>query len=133
MILVDAGPLVALIRRGDRHHELCLEALQRIQEPLATVWPVVTEAMFLLRSWRGQDALWEMVESREVALTTLDAEDARRMRDLMRKYKDLPMDLADAALVCAAEKLRVAKIFTLDRRDFSIYRPRGRERFLLLP
>ena len=133
MILVDAGPLVALIRRGDRHHELCREALQRVREPLSTVWPVVTEAMFLLRSWRGQDALWEMVDSREVALTTLDEEDAPRMRDLMRKYKDLPMDLADAALVCAAEKLRVTKIFTLDRRDFSIYRPRGREPFSLLP
>lgn len=133
MILIDTGPLVALIRRNDRHHERCCEVLAGIRESLWTVWPVVSEAMFLLRSWRGQDALWEMIDSRKVALIDLDAEDSSRMRDLMKKYKDLPMDLADAALVCAAEKRRMSRIFTLDRRDFSIYRLRDGEPFSLMP
>jgi len=133
LILVDAGPLVALIRASDRHHKRCLGTVEQIREPLSTTWPVVTEAMFLLRSWRGQDALWEMIDSRHIALIPLGAEDASRMRDLMRKYKDLPMDLADAALVCAAEKSRVTKIFTLDRKDFSVYRPHGGGSFSILP
>jgi predicted nucleic acid-binding protein len=74
-----------------------------------------------------------MIDSRHIALMPLGAGDASRMRDLMRKYKDLPMDLADAALVCAAEKSRVTTIFTLDRKDFSVYRPHGGGSFSLLP
>jgi predicted nucleic acid-binding protein len=55
------------------------------------------------------------------------------MRDLMRKYKDLPMDLADAALVRVAEREKLARIFTIDRRDFEVYRPRGLPGFAILP
>jgi predicted nucleic acid-binding protein len=55
------------------------------------------------------------------------------MRELMRKYRDLPMDLADAALVRVAEREKVSRIFTIDRRDFELYRPRGIRRFTILP
>jgi predicted nucleic acid-binding protein len=55
------------------------------------------------------------------------------MRRLMEKYRDLPMDLADAALVRVAEREKVRRIFTLDRRDFSLYRPTGLGRFVILP
>jgi predicted nucleic acid-binding protein len=55
------------------------------------------------------------------------------MRDLMRKYRDLPMDLADAALVRVAEREKIARVFTIDRRDFELYRPRGLPRFTILP
>jgi len=51
----------------------------------------------------------------------------------MRKYRDLPMDLADAALVRATERERISRIFTIDRRDFELYRPRGISRFTVLP
>jgi predicted nucleic acid-binding protein len=51
----------------------------------------------------------------------------------MRKYKDLPMDLADAALVRVAEREKLARIFTIDRRDFDLYRPRGLPRFTIIP
>jgi len=133
-VLVDAGPLVALIDRGDDHHQRCVDALRGLRDPLMTVWPAVTEAMYLLGpSWPAQAALWEMVESEAVALLPLDGEDVPRMAELMRKYKDLPMDLVDAALVRVAERERIRQVFTLDQRDFRVYRPAGLGRLSLLP
>jgi uncharacterized protein len=134
LILVDAGPLVALIHADDRHHVRCREALKTIREPLGTVWPAVTEAMYLLGfSSRAQDALWRLLERDAVKILSLDASDAPRMRELMRKYSDLPMDLADAALVRVAEREKIPRVFTIDRRDFEVYRPRGLRRFAILP
>jgi hypothetical protein len=133
-VLVDAGPLVALVDRGDTHHAACIEVLKSISDPLVTVWPAFTEAMYLLGfSWTGQSALWEMIETESIRLAALNHEDAPRMKMLMHKYRDLPMDLADAALVCIAEREKWSKIFTLDRRHFRIYRPAGLGRFSILP
>lgn len=134
MVLIDAGPLVALIHADDRNHERCTEVLRTLDEPLATVWPAFTEAMYLLGfSWRAQDALWELVDREVVGVLQLDARDNRRARELMKKYRDLPMDLADAALVSVAERERVSRIFTLDRRDFELYRPYRMGRFQIIP
>ena len=133
-VLVDAGPLVAILDRSDAHHRECVAALQRISEPLVTVWPAFTEAMYLLRgSWAAQDALWQMLTSAAVGLLPIDGDDAPRMRELMRRYQSLPMDLADAALVRAAEREQIRRILTLDRRDFSVYRPARMGRFAILP
>jgi predicted nucleic acid-binding protein len=134
MILVDAGPLIALIHKDDANHTRCVATLKSITEPLGTVWPAFTEAMYLLSfSWKAQDALWEMVERGVVDVLALEEGDRSRMRDLMKKYRDLPMDLADAALVAAAERDKIRRIFTLDRRDFEIYRPAKLGRFIILP
>lgn len=90
--------------------------------------------MYLLRgSWPGQDALWQMLASPALQLLSLDDEDAPRIRELMKRYRNLPMDLADAALVRVAEREKIRRIFTLDRRDFSIYRPKGLGRFAIIP
>lgn len=133
-VLVDAGPLVALLDRSDPHHAACRRALESIRDPLATVWPALTEAMYLLGfSWDAQSALWEMVETEVLRLLPLDRGDAARMKELMRKYRTLPMDLADAALVCVAERERLRRIFTLDRRDFQVYRPSRLGRFSIIP
>jgi len=134
VILVDAGPLVALIHADDRHHERCAKVLRALHQPLATVWPAYTEAMYLLGfSWRAQDALWELVERDVISLIELETRDHRRVRELMKKYRDLPMDLADAALVAVAERERIARVFTLDRRDFEVYRPAHGGRFQIIP
>ena len=133
-VLVDAGPLVALIDAGDAYHRACVDTLKSIREPLITVWPAFTEAMYILGgSWQGQKALWSRIEADALTLAPLDASDAPRMRELMEKYRDLPMDLADAALVRTAERESLTRIFTLDRRHFSIYRPGRRRRFAILP
>jgi predicted nucleic acid-binding protein len=134
MILVDAGPLIALLHKDVANHHRCVETLKSITEPLGTVWPAFTEAMYLLSfSWKAQEALWEMVERGVIELLTLEARDVSRMRDLMKKYRDLPMDLADAALVALAEREKIRRIFTLDRRDFEVYRPAKLNRFIVLP
>jgi predicted nucleic acid-binding protein len=134
MILVDTGPLVALIHEDDDRHQACKKTFLTLTEPLGTVWPVLTEAMYLLSfSWEAQMALWEMIETGAVEILALGKDDVARMRELMRKYRDLPMDLADAALVRVAERERLRRIFTLDRRDFQIYRPSRIGRFAVLP
>lgn len=133
-VLVDAGPLVALVHADDAPHSDCVEALRRLRGPLVTVWPAFTEAMYLLREVRGgQTALWAMVEADALDFAPLDRSDAARMHALMDKYGDLPMDLADAALVRVAERDRMRVIFTLDRRHFLAYRPLRLGRFVIVP
>jgi predicted nucleic acid-binding protein len=134
LILVDAGPLVALVDAGDQHHVRCVDALKSFREPMATVWPPLTEAMYLLAGLpNAQEALWEMLERGALQLFALDISDAPRIRELMKKYSNRPMDLADAALLRVAEREGIRKIFTVDRRYFSVYRLHGRIRPALLP
>ena len=134
MVLVDAGPLVALIHADDREHGRCKEVLDSLHDSMGTVWPALTEAMYLLSfSSRAQDALWELIEMQAVQILSLDGGDVPRMRELMRKYRDLPMDLADAALVRVAEREKLRRVFTLDRRDFGVYRPARIGRFSVMP
>lgn len=133
-VLVDAGPLVALIDRDDPAHAACVEALKTLRDPLITVWPAFTEAMYLLReSWPAQRALWSRLETQALDVAPIDDTDAARMRELMEKYRDLPMDLADAALVRVAERDDIVQVFTLDRRHFSLYRRGRRQRFAIVP
>ena len=134
MILVDAGPLVALFDADDQHHATCVSALRSINEPLATAWPPLVEAMYLLADQpAAQEAVWEMFERGALILLPLDVLDLPRIRELMRKYADRPMDLADAALVRLAEREGLRKIFTIDRQDFSVYRLHNRIRPTLIP
>ena len=132
-VLVDAGALIALLDRDDAEHERCVEALKGIRDPLVTVWPALTEAMHLLADTpRVPAALCDLVSDAAVRLFDLKAPDFRRMKDLMQKYRDLPMDFADAALVCAAEREQLTRIVTVDR-DFEVYRLPRRARFTVLP
>ncbi len=134
MILVDAGPLVALLHRGDCNHGRCVTTLRSLREPLGTTWPVVSEVMHLLGfSWEAQDALWDLIVTEALRLIPIDTADVPRMRQLMQKYRDLPMDLADAALVRVAEREGMRRVFTIDRRDFALYRPAKIGRFEILP
>jgi predicted nucleic acid-binding protein len=133
-VLVDASALIAILDSRDPEHEACVATLRTLRDSLVTVWPAFTEAMYLLGgSWRAQKALWSRVEMGALVLAPLDETDAPRMRELMEKYRDLPMDLADAALVRVAEREALTRIFTLDRKHFAIYRPGRRRRFSILP
>jgi len=134
VILVDAGPLVALVDSDDQHHQKCVAALREIKEPLATVWPALAEVLYLLSDLpAGQEAVWELILRGTIGILPLDAEDIPRIRELMRKYRDRGMELADAALIHAAERENVRKFFTVDRKDFAVYRLYGRVRPTILP
>ncbi len=90
--------------------------------------------MYLLEAVPGaQEALLEMIERRALLVLPLEREDVPRIRTLMRQYRDLPMDFADATLVRVAEREGLDTVFTLDVRDFATYRLRGRRAFRLIP
>jgi predicted nucleic acid-binding protein len=134
VILVDAGPLIALVDASDEHHARCVSALKDVAEPMGTVWPAVTEALYVLLDLpRGQEAVLEMLRRGAVQLLPLGGEDVARLQQLMAKYRGLPMGLADAALVRIAERDGLDRVFTLDRRDFEVYRIGGRRRFEIIP
>ena len=134
MILVDAGPLVAIVDASDQHHRKCVETFRSVREPLGTVWPVIAEAMYMLLDLpRGQQAVWEMFDRRAVRILALGEGDVSRMRELMVKDGNRPMDLADAALVRVAEREGLRTVFTVDRGDFEVYRLHGRTRIRIIP
>jgi predicted nucleic acid-binding protein len=132
-VLVDASALIALLDEDDAAHEQCVEALKHIRDPLATVWPALTEAMHLLaESPRGPEALCDMVSDGVLKLLLLGARDMNRIKELMQKYRDLPMDFADAALVRVAERDSLVRILTFDS-HFEVYRLPRRTKFSVLP
>ncbi len=111
------------------NHRQCVAALRRIREPLVTVLPAVAEAMHLLANVRGgADILCDMLADGGVGLLPLDARDMSRVKQLMQKYRSLPMDFADAALVRVAERDGLTAILTFDK-HFSVYRLPRRARF----
>jgi uncharacterized protein len=131
-VLVDASALIALLDRGDRNHQACVSALAAIESPLLTVWPAVTEAMHLLADTPpGQEALFDMMDDEALGIASLDRGDVRRMKALMRKYRDRPMEFADAALVRVAERQHLNRILTFDR-HFRVYALPARARFVVV-
>ncbi len=135
MTLTDTGPLVGIIDADDDHHTACAAQLLRLSTPMVTPWPCFTEAMYLLGEslgYSGQDDLWALVDKGILVIHESSPQERARMRDLMAKYKDTPMDLADASLVAAAEVLGVRRIFTVDS-DFVVYRLPGKQPFEIVP
>ena len=123
MTLLDTGPLVALFDPRDPAHERARRALKQESAPLCTTIPVLTEAFHLLSPGsRGASALRDFVAESGLGLWFLDARGLARAFELMETYADHPMDLADASLVVAAERVPARRVVTLDRRDFETYR-----------
>jgi predicted nucleic acid-binding protein len=125
MILADTGFFIALGNNGDRHHSRAIQVISTLREPLITTYPVITETSYLLARDAGLTIQFDFLT--EVANGTFPVFDFQRqhlsrMVELMRRYANLPMDLADASLVVLAEHLGHGRILTCDRRDFSIYR-----------
>jgi hypothetical protein len=134
--LVDAGPLIALIDRGQEElHRRCIAAAGSLNGPLLTTWPCLAEAMYFLGNlvgWKAQDTLWQFVKRGTLRIHIPADSEVARMRSLMEKYRDTPMDLADASLVAVAESQQLRSIFTLDS-DFHIYRINGTTPFEIVP
>ena len=131
--LCDASPLIALFDLSDDAHERCTAALKAYTGGFVTTWPVLTEAFHFIDRPKGRSMLWNFVLSDVVQVDDILATDLARIRILMERYADLPMDFADASLVIMAERRRVFNIFTLDRRGFSVFRPPNAQAFEIFP
>ena len=132
-VLVDASPLVAMLDRGDADHARCIETARTLRGTFISTWSVITEACYLLAEQRsGQDALLARIESGDLVIDPLAVEDLPGLRTLLKKYRDVPMDLADATLVRVAEREGIDDIFTLDH-HFRVYRTHRRRAFAVIP
>ncbi|MGA9042433.1 MAG: PIN domain-containing protein [Terriglobales bacterium] len=136
-VLVDTGPLVAILSSVDEHHAACVKALHQLPGPLFSCWPVITEAVWLLRSHpRAVQQLLRSVSEKPggfLELLPLAGTEANSIADVMKKYEDARPQLADAALVYLADREGIDTIFTLDRRDFAIYRSTRNRSFRIVP
>ena len=132
--LLDTGPLVAFLNRGDRDHERCLEAFEALTGPLLSTEAVLTEATHLLgRIPGGAEAALTFFERGAALMVPACRNSLGRCRELMTRYENVPMDFADASLVALAEEVGTRRVFTLDRRGFETYRHGRRGSFQLLP
>jgi uncharacterized protein len=134
-MLTDSGPLVSLLDRGDDDHAVCMAASKRFAGPLVTSSAAFTEAMHILGrdlAWEGQERLLELAIRGGLEIAAIDDSALKRTRQLMERYRDLPMDFADATLVALAEQRGFKRIFTLDS-DFRLYRLHGRRAFEIVP
>lgn len=132
MIIADTGFFVALANPSDRDHTLALARGRELEEGLITTWPVLTETAHLLLNYVGVDGLLAFVSSARngaFSIFELTATQWPRIEALMRRYRDLPMDLADASLVILAEERDDGRILSTDRRDFRTYRWKSRKPF----
>jgi predicted nucleic acid-binding protein len=125
-VLLDTGPLVSWLDRGDAHHATITRWMTAFRGELLTTWPVLTEVCHLVPD-RAAPVLLRWVESGGATLMDIPVASLHAIAARMEKYADLPMDLADASLVWVAEREGVMDILTLDKRNFGIYRTaRGR-------
>jgi|ERR1039458_1053928 predicted nucleic acid-binding protein len=133
-VLVDTGPLVAIMSRADQYHKTCVEVLHDLPGPLFSCWPVITEAAWLLRGRTGAvQQLLDSVSAGFLDLLTIQSAEAAGIGKVMEKYRNIRPQLADAALVYLAERDGFDTIFTLDRRDFSVYQAGRKGAFHIVP
>lgn len=129
-VIVDTGPLVALLNPRDPYHDWARETVARVEPPMQTCEAVITEAAFLVRTAAGGSAaVLELVKRSVVEITFRMSAELLALRTLVQRYASVPMSLADACLVRMSELDPRAAVLTLDR-DFRVYRRSGR---LVLP
>ncbi|MBI2834514.1 MAG: PIN domain-containing protein [Acidobacteria bacterium] len=132
--LADTGALLACLDRDDPWHERCRDALPQLRLPLSTSTAVLTELFHLLGDHpRDVELAWTFIRSGAVTIVPISNADLPDLERLMRKYRDRPMDFADATLVHLAERESFSTVFTIDHDDFETYRVGGRKRLRILP
>jgi uncharacterized protein len=127
LVIVDTGPLVAMLNRADKAHDWVVDRLAEIEPPLVTCEAVLAEATYLTRDLRGaRAALIEMVGEGFLTIGMSVSEHHAALLASIKRYASVPMSLADACLVRLAEIYPQSAVMTLDS-DFSIYRKNGRQ------
>jgi len=133
-VLLDTGPVVAVLSESDAHHAVCVAALKNLPARMLTCWPVITEAAWLLRSRPAAiQALLRLVREGVYVPAEPQASDAAAIAMIMHRYRSAGAQLADACLVHLADCERIDTVFTLDRRHFSVYRTRAGRPLRIVP
>lgn len=136
-LLLDTGPLVAALNENDNYHEECADLLRWYRGVLAVPAPVLTEVCYFLdkrgRGVAAEARFLDSLASGDLDLVPTAPPDLARMAELVRTYADLPLGAVDASMIAIAERLGVQEVATLDRRHFSVVRPRHAEAFKILP
>lgn len=134
-VLVDTGAVVALVNRADRNHSAATDWFASYRGSLLTTEAVITETAYVLAASRAhqQAALLWFERARAAGLLQVDpVVDYAALDAIIGRYCRLPCDYADATLIALAEQTGVTVIATIDQRDFSVYRVRGRKRFRIV-
>ena len=132
-VIMDTGPWVALIDRSESRHGDCVEWMRRFQGAIYSSEAVLTEVLYLLNfSQKAQSAAIDFVLSGAITMVPSSLDSLKKVKSLIVKYSDIPMDYADATLVSLAEDLSVHEIVTFDS-HFDIYRLPLKKSFILLP
>jgi predicted nucleic acid-binding protein len=133
-LLLDTGAFVALVDRSERRHADCVAALESWTGPVVSTEAVLTETLYLVGpQWRAQQTCLEFLLRGAFQLVPSSPASLKRVSALMEKYRNVPMDFADATLVALGEELETDWVFTLDRRGFSTYRLNQRKAFQIIP
>lgn len=133
-LLLDTGAFVALVDRSENLHSECVAVLEAWTGPIVTREAVVTETLYLVGpQWRPQKVCLEFILRGASHLVPSSPKSLQRVGVLMESYRIVPMDFADATLVVSGEELGTHRVFTLDRRGFSVYRLHQRKPFQILP
>ena len=132
-VLLDTGVIVALLDRSERLHEACAEAVRELEAPLITCEAVIAESCYLLRNLAGAgEAVIENVAAGIFQIPFQLSQEAAGVKQILRKYRDRQIDLADACLIRLADEFGTADILTLDQ-DFAVYRWGRNKAFRMLP
>jgi uncharacterized protein len=132
-VLLDTGVIVALLDRSERRHEACAEAVRELEAPLITCEAVITESCYLLRNFAGAaEAVIDNVAAGIFQIPFQLSREAASVKQVLRKYRDRQIDLADACLIRLADEFGTADILTLNR-DFAVYRWGRNKAFRMLP
>ena len=132
-VILDTGPWVALIDRSESRHKECVDWLKAFRGEIYSSEAVLSEVLYLLNfSFSAQSAALYFVCNGAVTLVPSSVESLSKVKSLMEKYQDLPMDFADGTLVCIAQDLGIYNAVTLDKKHFSLYRV-GKKSFSVVP
>lgn len=133
-LLLDTGPLVAAIDRSDKHHARCASLLESAVGPLLVPTTVIVEVCWLLEERPDiEAAVLTSVAVGEFEHVTITGTDLTRMAELVRAYADMPLGAVDASVIAVAERLKLTDVATLDRRHFTVVRPKHTTALNLLP
>lgn len=131
--ILDTGPWVALIDRSESKHDMCVQWLRDYSGELYSSEAVLTEVLYLLNfSIRAQTAAIDFVLKSVIEIIPSSVESLRKAKNLIKKYSDLPMDYADATIVCISMDTGIHNIITFEMKDFNIYRLKNKP-FVIMP